>query len=45
MLLLKKPICDVLEKVIAPICSLSFFFLFESGWVETFEIIEFFFSS
>ena len=39
-----KLICNVHQKVIAYIHSLSFSFLIHSGWVETWEIIETYFS-
>ena len=40
-----QPICNVLWKVIAPIYSIHLFFVYESGWVRTLEIIETSFSS
>ena len=39
-----KLICNVHQKVVAYIHSLSFSFLIHSGWVETWEIIETYFS-
>ena len=42
--IVKRPICNVSEKRIAIVSSVSFFFLFEAGRVGTLKLLETYFS-